>query len=127
MSIDPRGEGRLAQEPFDAPDAVPIPDSGLGIHPIYGLFSSSDRRNFGHLEPQAFVDAVLNAVREHAERSIDEAATDEAADYRDAFKAVCADMGAITALLGFEGFPKIDDTLRAITKLMARAAPGAAQ
>jgi hypothetical protein len=33
---------------------------------VYSLFSSSDRRNFGHLSPQEFVNAVIEAVRAQA-------------------------------------------------------------
>jgi hypothetical protein len=33
---------------------------------VYSLFSSSDRRNFGHLVPQEFVNAVIEAVRAQA-------------------------------------------------------------
>jgi hypothetical protein len=33
---------------------------------VYSLFSSSDRRNFGHLAPQEFVNAVIDAVRAQA-------------------------------------------------------------
>jgi hypothetical protein len=33
---------------------------------VYSLFSSSDRRNFGHLAPQEFVNAVIEAVRAQA-------------------------------------------------------------
>ncbi|HDR8985154.1 TPA: hypothetical protein QDA89_004106 [Burkholderia vietnamiensis] len=40
-------------------------------------------------------------------------------DYRVAFKAACADLGAISALLGFEEFPGIDALLRSITELIA--------
>ena len=41
---------------------------------------------------------------------------------RAAFKKVCADMGAIMTLLGFEEHPGIDAILRAITELMVKAA-----
>ncbi|MBR8312418.1 hypothetical protein KDW36_04300 [Burkholderia dolosa] len=40
-------------------------------------------------------------------------------DYRVAFKAACADLGAISALLGFEEFPGVDALLRSITELIA--------
>jgi len=44
-------------------------------------------------------------------------------DYRAAFKAACADLGAISALLGFEGYPCIDALLRSITDLIAAKQP----
>ncbi|WP_174957997.1 hypothetical protein, partial [Burkholderia aenigmatica] len=40
-------------------------------------------------------------------------------DYRVALKAACADLGAISALLGFEKYPGIDVLLRSITALLA--------
>ncbi|WP_175739969.1 hypothetical protein [Burkholderia ambifaria] len=44
-------------------------------------------------------------------------------DYHIAFKAACADLGAISALLGFEGYPGIDALLRSITDLIAAKQP----
>ncbi|MDN7413452.1 hypothetical protein QZM42_33545 [Burkholderia vietnamiensis] len=44
-------------------------------------------------------------------------------DYRVAFKAACADLGAISALLGFEEYPGVDALLRSITELIAGQQP----
>lgn len=41
---------------------------------------------------------------------------------RIAFRGACADLGAISALLGFEEYPGIDALLRAIADLQVRAA-----
>ena len=46
-------------------------------------------------------------------------------DYRIAFKAACADLGAISALLGFEAYPGVDALLRSITELLAAHNAGA--
>jgi hypothetical protein len=51
---------------------------------VYSLFSSSDRRNFGHLAPQEFVNAVIEAVRAQATATqpaqTERALTDDAHD-----------------------------------------------
>ena len=44
-------------------------------------------------------------------------------DYRAAFKAACADLGAISALLGFESYPGVDALLRSITDLITANPP----
>lgn len=41
---------------------------------------------------------------------------------RMAFRDACADLGAISALLGFEEYPGVDALLQEITELMVRAA-----
>lgn len=41
---------------------------------------------------------------------------------RKAFREACADLGAVSALLGFEEYPGVDALLRAITELQVRAA-----
>ncbi|WP_186308125.1 hypothetical protein [Paraburkholderia sp. BCC1884] len=41
-------------------------------------------------------------------------------DTREAFRLVCADIGAVSALLGFDEYPGVDELLRAITNLIIR-------
>ncbi|MBV6066532.1 hypothetical protein KUT85_30115, partial [Pseudomonas aeruginosa] len=43
-------------------------------------------------------------------------------DYKSAFNAAAADLGAIIALLGFTKYPGVDPVLRAITDLMLEKA-----
>ncbi|MBB4517152.1 hypothetical protein [Paraburkholderia fungorum] len=52
-------------------------------------------------------------------------AAEDQPDYEAAFRRVCADMGAINALLGFDDHPGIDHVLRAITELKLAGGVGA--
>ncbi|CAB3740158.1 hypothetical protein LMG22037_06365 [Paraburkholderia phenoliruptrix] len=53
------------------------------------------------------------------------AAAEDQPDYEGAFRRVCADMGAINALLGFDDHPGIDRVLREITVLKLAGGAGA--
>jgi hypothetical protein len=44
-------------------------------------------------------------------------------DYKIAFRAACADLGAVSTLLGFESYPGIDQILKAITNLIVESRP----
>jgi hypothetical protein len=78
MQHQPYGIGSRVKDAVTFADAVQRAALARAASPqatVYSLFSSSDRRNFGHLTPQEFVNAVIEAVRAQA------TATQDTTDY----------------------------------------------
>jgi hypothetical protein len=74
---------------------------------------------------KAGVAAPVADIPDGKEHGEGRTAAEDQPDYEAAFRRVCADMGAVNALLGFDDHPGIDRILREITELKLAGGAGA--